>query len=228
MLRPMENKKFGRWTVIRFIEKRKSDKYWLCRCECGTEKAVAGKSLRKGDSRSCGCLQKEISKEANTTHGLAYHPLYLTWSLMIHRCYNKDYHKYSRYGGRGIEVYEEWKNDVGSFVSWVAINLGDKPDKTYTLDRINNDGNYEPGNLRWGSPKTQRRNQNLSTCNFTEKEVALIRAFALTYPKTKRKHLYDRLESIFPNVKRRTFKSIVTSQNWKDIEPADSYPADWD
>ena len=106
-------------------------------------------------------LQREIARQnaikRNTTHGLRNHPLYPVWSAMIRRCTNPDHRDYPNYGGRGIKVYSDWL-DVRAFIAYVETALGARPPQ-WSLDRIDNDGNYEPGNIRWADPRTQRHNQ---------------------------------------------------------------------
>lgn len=92
----------------------------------------------------------------NRTHGLSRHPLYGTWWMMITRCENPRYSRYRDYGGRGIAVCAEW-HDVAVFIAWIEQNLGPRPPRR-TLDRINNNGNYEPGNVRWATGREQQAN----------------------------------------------------------------------
>lgn len=117
--------------------------------------------MRGGMSLSCGCLNKEISAARLTgglmIHGLSRHPLYRTWQTMRQRCENPRSKDYSRYGGRGIAVCAEWR-DVTAFIAWIEANIGPRP-AGRTLDRIDNDGNYEPGNVRWATAKEQSANR---------------------------------------------------------------------
>jgi hypothetical protein len=141
------------------IKQTKSDKHnnarWLCKCDCGRKTAVVGRNLRKGFTKSCG------SGVHRKQHGYAYHPLYQTWNLMRDRCNNKKSKNYDNYGGRGIQVYEHW-NAVTRFITNVIAEIGNRP-HGHTFDRIDNDGNYEPGNIKWSTPKEQANNRRKYT-----------------------------------------------------------------
>ena len=136
--------KFGRWTVIGDGGKQGR---FLCRCECGTTRVVRAGHLRHGSSRSCGC-----ARVGPVVHGHARkgdeHPLYGTWKAMHERC-----RKHLNYAGRGITVCERW----ASFAVFLA-DIGERPPGT-SLDRIDNDGDYEPGNVRWATPVEQAANR---------------------------------------------------------------------
>ena len=124
---------------------------WLCQCDCGNQTVTIGKDLRTGHTRSCGC--KERMK-----HGLAFHNLYETWASIKQRITNPKHKSFKNYGGRGIQMYPEWLNDPVSFIDWIEANLGEKPEG-FSLDRINNDEGYFPGNLRWADWSTQNHNK---------------------------------------------------------------------
>jgi hypothetical protein len=133
-----------------------------CTCDCGNPKTVPLYRLVQGITKSCGCLRREGTGggKANT-HGMRKHPLYPTWNSIMYRCYGEHHHEREHYGGRGIAVDPQW-HDVTAFIAWIEGNLGPKPTPQHTLDRINNDRNYEPGNLRWATREEQIRNRRPS------------------------------------------------------------------
>ena len=152
----MVGQKYGKLTII---ERAENDKHgnacWRCRCSCGAEVTVVGQSLRKGNTKSCGCLHDEGNR---TTHGMKHSKIYKTWRGIKSRCYNPNNKSFKNYGGRGITMYEPWINDFQAFFAYVST-LEHYGEDGYTLDREDNDGNYEPGNLRWADRKTQSRNR---------------------------------------------------------------------
>lgn len=137
--------RFNRWLVLSRI----AGSLWMCRCDCGTEKAVSGSSLKLGTSPSCGCL----SKERVTKHGMEGTAIYNTWAQMLARCNNPNSTSYKNYGAKGIKVCERWK-DFRNFYA----DMGDKKEGM-TIDRIDNESGYSPDNVRWSNWKTQSRNK---------------------------------------------------------------------
>lgn len=153
--------KFGRLTVIEKAGSARSGKstfaLWLCRCACGTEKTFSGTDLRTGNSKSCGCLRKENTIKAKTTHGMSGTKIYDVWSAMIKRCENPNDKNYFRYGGRGIKVCDEW-HDFEVFYNDIGKDLNGG----LSIDRIDVNGNYEPSNCRAATPSEQANNTRRS------------------------------------------------------------------
>lgn len=151
----LTGKRFDRWIVEAKADKRR----WTCVCDCGRRKDVEGSNLTMGRSRSCGCLSVEITKKNCTTHGYtvggAITREYRTWAKMKERCYNPNEKRYADYGGRGISVCDEWREDFLAFLR----HIGPKPEGRYSIDRIDVNGNYEPGNVRWATDVQQSRNR---------------------------------------------------------------------
>lgn len=167
----LSGQKFGRWTVISKIdsENKKVSRY-LCKCDCGTLRVVIASSLKNGTSKSCGCLKVETAAKQSFKHGYSRHPLYHVLSDMIDRCYNKNSKEYFRYGARGIKICDEWLNNRESFIDWALAN-GYR--KGLTIDRTDNNGNYEPSNCRFVTVRvnTNNRRNTIKTVLFG-KEMA--------------------------------------------------------
>jgi hypothetical protein len=142
--------KFGDWVVISGADTAKP----LCRCSCGTEKYVIRKNLRSGISTSCGCVRKQKLIERNTKHGKRFTRTWRIWRAMKSRCYNSNVPQYHNYGGRGIIVCESWYNNFENFLK----DMGESPEGS-SIDRIDNDGNYEPSNCKWSTAKEQSQNK---------------------------------------------------------------------
>lgn len=130
---------------------------WVCLCDCGVEKIIGGLNLRAGKTQSCGCYHRERAIEANTTHGMRRTPIYLSWREAIKRCKNKNSEKFPRYAGRGIKVCEAWQTFEGFYE-----DMGPSWFEGGTIERINNDGNYESSNCKWITLGEQTKNRSIS------------------------------------------------------------------
>lgn len=160
-------KRYGRLVAIGPIGCDKNGVIWACRCDCGTSISAYGYLLRCGNTKSCGCLRIDTIVAASTSHGLHNSPHYKRWLHIVQRCTNPNNKNYANYGGRGIDICEEWRRDFESFHNHISP-LPNCGEKGYSLDRIDNNGNYEPGNMRWATQETQvnnSRNVRLLTLN---------------------------------------------------------------
>jgi hypothetical protein len=153
----LTNKRFGRLFVICLKEKGKS-KYWECSCDCGNVISVTTTHLITGHTVSCGCKSRENRERRNYKHGLCIKSrrLYGIYHAMLNRCLNPLNAQYKHYGGRGITVCKEWKDDIQSFFDWAFSN---GYNDSLSIDRIDSDGNYEPSNCRWATAKEQANNK---------------------------------------------------------------------
>ena len=168
MYKDLSGRKFGRLLAVEPIKiPGKAGMFWKCKCDCGNDFIAQAKKLNDGRALSCGCLMREhremFGKQAFTTnrsgrliHGMSKHPLYRVFHGMKQRCYDKSNIVYKYYGGRGIDICEEWLENPIAFVQW-GLSNGWK--KGLQIDRIDNDKGYSPENCRFVSPKENLENR---------------------------------------------------------------------
>ena len=152
-MRPLRlvGERFGRLTVVEQVLPSLGITKWRVRCDCGNERICRGTALTSGHSKSCGCAMMD----AVTIHGRTRTAEFRAWQNMIERCTNPKAPKFKNYGGRGIAVCEKWKNRFEAFLA----DVGERPAPHLTIDRIDNNGNYEPGNVRWTTYSEQNKNR---------------------------------------------------------------------
>jgi len=177
---------YGRLSVISRGENYRGNAQWVCKCDCGSSKRVValGNDLARGKVKSCGCW----NAERVFSHGQSYNPVYRVWQAMIQRCENEEHPAFANYGGRGIAVCPEWH----SFKSFAA-DMGLRP-KGYSIDRIDNEGNYQPDNCRWATTKQQlnntRRNHSVTLFGRTQTVAQWVEELGIKQPT-----LYARLNT---------------------------------
>jgi hypothetical protein len=154
-IKDISGQKFGHITVLGFVgqDPKTTESMWLCECVCGTKLTRRGGGIRDGGIKSCGCKKAEMIGQGNTKHGDSFSDTYESWRGMRDRCLNPDNSAWDDYGGRGISICERW-SDYLAFKE----DMGERPEGL-TIDRINVNGNYEPGNCRWATMKAQSNNR---------------------------------------------------------------------
>ena len=172
-------------------DKGERKKVW-CLCDCGRLISVINKSLITGNTKSCGCYAIEQLKKGVTKHGKYLSPEHLAWKGIIQRCTNPKSKSYKNYGGRGIGVYKEWRENFINFYNYI----GPKPYSAATVERIDNNKGYEPGNCRWATRKEQGNNtrKNIPLITFNEKTKSLAdwsKEYGIKYP-TLHERIYRR------------------------------------
>lgn len=182
----LANVRFGRLVVLEEIQERKSKKIlWNCLCDCGATTEVFGCHLASGHTKSCGCLAIDEASTKNVSHRMTGSRVYTTWLNMKARCYNEKHNEYENYGGRGIVVCDEWKYSFDNFMEWaMASGYSD----ILTIDRIDNNGNYKPGNCQWISRRenTLKRNSEYWSLNRNIRDSvvyfsSLLKSFGISY-----------------------------------------------
>lgn len=168
----LTGQKFNRLTVIKRLGSQCKSYQWLCLCDCGKYTKVLTHALKNGSTKSCGCLKREKTIERNLKHNLSNTRLHKIWLGIKKRCTNKNCNAYKKYGGRGITICDNWKNDFMAFYNW---SISNGYNEYLSIDRIDVNGNYEPSNCRWATIEQQannkRTNRNI-TYNGTTKTLS--------------------------------------------------------
>lgn len=210
-VRDLTGQRFGRLVVIGIDERNTKKTYWNCLCDCGNIKSVRSDSLQCGAIKSCGCLKREQDKanlvseqvKKSRKFGEPYGHLRIhnIWANMKSRCFNMSDKRYPDYGGRGITICEEWKNDFMAFYHWSMVS---GYDDSLTIDRIDNSKGYFPSNCRWASAKEQSRNRrsniNIKIGNVTKTLTEWCEVFDLPYAKVHARYIRNEaisLEDLF-------------------------------
>jgi len=158
--RDLTNQRFERLLILAYHDTRGRKAFWRCLCDCGKLRFVPTQDLVAGKTKSCGCWSRDQASALNYKHGLSGSREYTIWSAMKNRCHNPNDEFFRDYGARGIRVCEKWRSDFSAFYG----DMGARPSPRHSIDRINNDGNYEPQNCRWASPLEQSSNRRHRSC----------------------------------------------------------------
>lgn len=196
-MKDLTGRRFGKLTVVKKIgvknagQRGKSRSIYLCKCDCGNETEVLRNSLITGNTKSCGCLERETKKTMHIKHGAAKTRLWRIWCNMRERCNNPNNKNYAYYGGRGVGVCDEWQNKENGFINFRDWAMANGYTDELTIDRINTNDDYKPSNCRWATRKEQTRNRN-NTVKITLSEIAEIEgiSYQQAYDKFVRKHNY--------------------------------------
>jgi hypothetical protein len=166
-------KKYARLTVLKECGRSNDGKVlWECKCDCGNTTVTTGRAIFHGRTKSCGCFMRETTARLHKTHGMSNSSEHKTWMSMIKRCENKNDKCYRHYGGRGIRVHESWRHSFPNFLRDVGL----KPTPKHEIERVNNNGGYEPGNVVWATHQEQVRNtrrNRLVTINGVTKPIVV-------------------------------------------------------
>jgi hypothetical protein len=153
----LTGKTFGNLTVLHRAENipGNANARWLCQCSCGKQRDIGGQELRRGTAKHCGCVPIDRYLVHGYTRNRFIPPEYAAWNGMLHRCFNPQCRDYPSYGGRGITVCLEWRQSFPAFLR----SVGPRPSDQHSIDRINNNGSYEPDNVRWATKSQQNSNR---------------------------------------------------------------------
>lgn len=163
-LKDLTGQKFNRLSVLSRAKNRKKIVFWLCICDCGKRKEISAQQLANNKTKSCGCYAKEVLRQSGrrvgnipkkVKHGLINSPEYNTWLNIKSRCHRKTATGYGLYGGRGIVVCAKWRNSFLSFYE----DMGKRPSRKHSIERIDCNGNYEPSNCKWATTTEQSLNK---------------------------------------------------------------------
>lgn len=176
--------RFSRYVVIGIHSRTREGARWICRCDCGETRIVYGVTLRNGTAKSCGCRKLENIR----THGLSGSSEYRVWKNMIQRCSNRKNIMYYRYGGRGIQVCDRWKE----FANFYA-DMGQRTSPRHSLDRIDHNGHYSPGNCRWATRHQQANNTSRNVYVTIEGRTDTVSNWCKLLNVNKCKKVYERM-----------------------------------
>ena len=175
----IEGRVFGRLRVDRRDTEKSTPKrsYFLCVCDCGSEVSIYRSNLIAGTTQSCGCLAKEIQVSSHTVHGYSSMPEYGIWTKIRHRCRNLEHPRYADYGGRGIDMCDEWYINFAQFLS----DMGPRPSPAHQIERLDNDSGYRKGNCEWATCRTQARNRRSTRLLTYEGRTQCLRDWATEF-----------------------------------------------